>query len=126
MNTTGVDVARTCGSTFAQQLTSSPSLAGTGRKSAGARLHRTRDGLARYRYDLLVALRVVDRVEKDVVEAEWEAWVRSEGRRCEEVKSLLAQKKEGQKADVENELGEEFRRYCESCREGQKREGVAS
>ncbi|KFY07177.1 hypothetical protein V491_08550, partial [Pseudogymnoascus sp. VKM F-3775] len=51
--------------------------------ASARRLLTARQSLATQRFDLLVALRVVNRVERAVVQAEWEEWVRGEGGRCE-------------------------------------------
>lgn len=92
---------------------------GTARRAV-SRLQRTRQSLARYRHDLLVAMRVVNRVEEEVVQAEWEEWVREEENKCKRVQAMMGegQKRRGDGDDVAGEegLGEEFNRYCESCR----------
>lgn len=111
------ETAKTCRTTFGEQLTASPSSAN--------RLSRSRDAMARYRHDLLVALRVVNRVERDVVLAEWEDWVRSEERSCAKVEWKLQQRTEskGKKGSVigkevlEEVLGKDFWEYCQSCRD---------
>lgn len=118
--------AKTCKTTFNELLTSTDSSLGP-RHRQGARLHRTRDGLAQYRHDLLVALRVVNRVESDVVSAEWEEWVRAEEMKCARVETMLRQPRGGKAkvkgdqsalsaAEVDAELGEDFAEYCRSCR----------
>ncbi|KAK5711192.1 SNF1-interacting protein [Elasticomyces elasticus] len=81
--------ARTCRTTFTDEVLTT-SVSTTSRTTA--RLHRTRDSLARYRHDLLVAMRVVNRIERDVVEAEFEEYVRSEAKKCDRVEGLLAGK----------------------------------
>jgi hypothetical protein len=68
-----------------------------------------------------VALRVVNRVERDIVLAEWEDWVRSEEDNCARIEGLLRQGEPGvghgnQDAHIVAELGEEFLEYCDSCR----------
>ena len=42
-----------------------------------------------YRHDLLVAMRVVNKVEREMLQAEWESWLQGETRRCELVRELL-------------------------------------
>ncbi|KAK0326831.1 SNF1-interacting protein [Friedmanniomyces endolithicus] len=123
------DASRSCRETFTNGvLTTSTSTA----DPTTARLHRTRDSLARYRHDLLVALRVVNRVEHDVVEAEYEDYVKIEARKCAEIEGMLKARKRKQngdkrnshekeskgderEADLTTELGEAFAAYCESC-----------
>ena len=112
---------KTCRSTFGEQVLSpSTSLIG-----ANARLHRSRDAMARYRHDLLVALKVVNKVEQDVVLAEWENWVRSEEQKCARVEDMLRRTRntstKGDKVrdarDVDTALGADFADYCASCRD---------
>lgn len=58
-------------------------------RSTSYRLQRTRRHLGTHRHDLLVALRLVNRVEKEVLQAEWERWVLQESRRCQALGSVL-------------------------------------
>lgn len=107
---------RTCRTTFGEQLT--PALPSTASHQVGRRLTRTRDAIARYRHDLLVALRVVNRVERDVVLAEWEDWVRAEEKKCAKLEAMVRGKKssaQGQE-QAEEALGKGFEEYCQSCR----------
>ncbi len=116
---------KSCKTTFGEQVLS-PATSAIG---TGARMKRSRDAMARYRHDLLVALRVVNRIERDVVQAEWEDWVRAEDRKCGKVEQMLvvrqqkkskkdkkAEEKEKERS-VEAELGPEFKAYCDSCRD---------
>ncbi|KAK4541550.1 hypothetical protein LTR36_007847 [Oleoguttula mirabilis] len=116
--------ARTCKTTFSELVSSTDSSLGPPHRQ-GARLHRTRDALALYRHDLLVALRVVNRVESDVVSAEWEEWVRAEEQKCARVEQMLREKRPSKgkgkqsvlpAAEVDAELGDDFAEYCRSCR----------
>jgi hypothetical protein len=112
---------KSCRTTFGEQLISSTSLVG-----AGTRLHRSRDALARYRHDLMVALRVVNRIERDVVLAEWEDWVRAEERKCSRVEQMLLQRRKMNDSgrthskvaaeELDAELGADFVEYCSGCR----------
>ena len=56
-------------------------------------LQRTRQRQGGYRHKLLVAMRVVNSIEKEVVQSEWEAWVRGENRRCLQLGALLKEDK---------------------------------
>ncbi|KAL2002909.1 hypothetical protein VTN02DRAFT_5563 [Thermoascus thermophilus] len=58
-------------------------------KSAARRLQHTRQRLGMYRHDLIVALRVVNSIEKEVLQNEWERWLQQELRRCGQVEALL-------------------------------------
>ncbi|KAI6847624.1 hypothetical protein KC332_g878 [Hortaea werneckii] len=112
--------AKTCRTTFSDMIAADDASIATPQKHA-ARLHNTRDAIARYRHDLLIALRVVNRVENDVLKAEWEDWVRSEERKCAKVERMLQRGESGKKSsksklDVDAQLGEEFAEYCRSCR----------
>ncbi|KAI7338110.1 hypothetical protein KC315_g1914 [Hortaea werneckii] len=112
--------AKTCRTTFSDMVVADDMSLATPQKQA-ARLHNTRDAIARYRHDLLVALRVVNRVESDVLKAEWEDWVRSEERKCAKVEKMLQRGESGKKSsqsrlEVDAQLGEEFAEYCRSCR----------
>jgi hypothetical protein len=98
-------------------------------KSTANRLRRTRQHLGAYRHDLLVAMRVVNRVETEVVRAEWENWLVDENAKCRQVKALLREKGKGGKGkrgESQQVLGgyegtiEGLKKwqgeYCNSCR----------
>jgi hypothetical protein len=72
-------------------------------RATARRLRRTRQRLGAYRHDLLVAMRVVNGVEAQVIRSEWETWLADEVGRCERVGELL-QKAE---AEVEDQTGKE-------------------
>ncbi|CDM33777.1 hypothetical protein DTO013E5_1535 [Penicillium roqueforti] len=99
-------------------------------KSAIKRFQQTRERLGMYRHNLLVALRVVNSIEKEVVQTEWERWLREEVRRCRQVEVLLggeatpgddsqtgrttkAERVFAEHADNVKQWHEE---YCSSCR----------
>lgn len=103
---------RTCRSTFSDHLT--PSI--TPSHQVSRRLTRTRDSIARYRHDLLVALRVVNRIERDVVLAEWEDWVRAEEKKCARIEAMVSGKKGEEQKRAEEVLGKGFEEYCRSCK----------
>ncbi|KAK3078972.1 hypothetical protein LTS18_006077 [Coniosporium uncinatum] len=76
------------------------------------RLQRTRQNLAGYRHDLLVSMRVVNRVEREVLQAEWETWVKEEGRRCKKVGEMVKKNETMRRG----EMGQWYEGYCGSCR----------
>jgi hypothetical protein len=76
------------------------------------RLHRTRQNLGSHRHDLLVALRVVNRIEKEVVEAEYENWLLDETHKCDRVGALIVDSGEGKGKEVEAWVSS----YCGDCR----------
>ena len=96
-------------------------------KSATRRFQQTRERLGAYRHNLLVALRVVNKIEKEVIQNEWERWLREELRRCRQVEILLGDKKgsEGEanaQAQAESIFASKtasvkqwYERYCSSC-----------
>lgn len=60
-------------------------------KSTAKRLRRTRQRLGSYRHDLLVAMRVVNNVEQEMIRAEWENFLLDENTRCKQVGRMLAE-----------------------------------
>ncbi|CZS93425.1 probable Snf1p protein kinase interacting protein (SIP3 protein) [Rhynchosporium graminicola] len=102
-------------------------------QSTAKRLRRTRQHLASYRHDLMIALRVVNNVEREIIKAEWENWLLDENQRCRQAQALLQrdgasnpskeagaqQILETRKVDSSRRL-DELRRwhedYCGSCR----------
>lgn len=67
-------------------------LSSSNSKATARRLRRTRQRLGSYRHDLLVAMRVVNSIEKEMIQSEWENWVADENLRCEQVKMMLSDK----------------------------------
>ena len=61
----------------------------TATRSTAKRLRRTRQHLGTYRYDLLVAMRVVNNIEQEMIRAEWENWLLDENSRCRQVQMML-------------------------------------
>lgn len=53
------------------------------------RLRRSRQRLGSQRHDLLVALRVVNSIEREMVEAQWEAWLNEENAMCKQTEVLM-------------------------------------
>jgi hypothetical protein len=99
-------------------------------KSAIKRFQQTRERLGMYRHNLLVALRVVNSIEKEVIQTEWERWLREETRRCRQVEVLLGgestqgdDSQAGRLAQAERVFAEHadnvkqwYEEYCPSCR----------
>ncbi|KAL1837919.1 hypothetical protein VTJ49DRAFT_3265 [Mycothermus thermophilus] len=71
-------------------LSSSKAFGSEASQRAARRLRRVRQRMGAYRHDLLVALRVVNSVEREMVQAEWEGWLAGEARRCELAREMLA------------------------------------
>ncbi|PGH08804.1 hypothetical protein AJ80_07761 [Polytolypa hystricis UAMH7299] len=72
---------------WALSVSSSPG--GARSKGTMPRFKRTRQRLGTYRHDLLVALRMVNSIEREVLRSEWERWLRQETHRCHMVGSML-------------------------------------
>lgn len=109
-------------------------LSGQGKRASSAayRLERTRQRLGSYRHDLLVALRVVNSIEREVVRAEWERWVQQESRRCRMIDTVL--KDQGSTSDKQNadeirsrlsgredDIETWYKDYCLSCEQERKK-----
>ncbi|KAL9101977.1 MAG: hypothetical protein Q9163_002835 [Psora crenata] len=60
--------------------------------SSMVRLRNLRQRLSIRRHDLLVALRVVNSIEREIVRAEWENWLLEENAKCEQLGMLLRSK----------------------------------
>ncbi|KAK3949039.1 hypothetical protein QBC32DRAFT_44327 [Pseudoneurospora amorphoporcata] len=63
--------------------------ASTTGKATARRLRRTRQRLGTYRHDLLVAMRVVNGIEREMIQSEWENWLADENLRCDQVSNML-------------------------------------
>ena len=98
-------------------------------KAASYHFQRARQRLATYRHDLLVALRLVNRVEKEVIQAAWERWVIQESGRCYLLGEMLSKKHhdDDETAPVKNEFAgradieQWYKNYCTSCQQERKR-----
>ncbi|KAI9780202.1 MAG: SNF1-interacting protein [Peltula sp. TS41687] len=102
-------------------------------KATERRLRRTRQQLGTYRHDLLVAMRVVNTIEREMLLAEWENWVGDEMFRCNQVERLIRENDtttaEGKDVEVVNRQPEReietlrqwHADYCGSCRRQQVR-----
>ncbi|KAL5420289.1 hypothetical protein PMIN03_000115 [Paraphaeosphaeria minitans] len=102
-----------CHQTFTSLLTdpsTKPSTPLSPSIHAPRRLHRTRQNLGSHRHDLLVALRVVNRIEKEVVEAEYENWLLGETHKCQRVATMLGE--DGRKS---KEVEGWVKGYCGDC-----------
>lgn len=98
-------------------------------KSAAKRFQQTRERLGSYRHNLLVGLRVVNGIEKEVIQTEWERWLGEELRRCRQVEILLGggsdegeQDAQARRIFAENSdsVKQWYDRYCTSCRQEQE------
>ncbi|KAK4169420.1 hypothetical protein QBC43DRAFT_307689 [Cladorrhinum sp. PSN259] len=76
-------------------------------KAAARRIRRTRQRLGGYRHDLLVAMRMVNGIEVEMVQSEWENWLKDENLKCERVGRLLIGGKGGEEKEKDNKVLEE-------------------
>ncbi|KAI0128635.1 PH domain-containing protein [Xylariales sp. AK1849] len=68
---------------------SGSTLSSSASRATARRLHRTRQRLGAYRHDLLVAMRMVNSVEREMIQSEWENWLLDETNRCDQVGAVL-------------------------------------
>lgn len=61
----------------------------TATRSTARRLRRSRQHLGTYRHDLVVAMRVVNNIDREMMRAEWENWLLDENTRCKQVHLML-------------------------------------
>ncbi len=109
-------------------IMTSPSGTATHASSSAHRLQRTRQRLGTYRHDLLVAMRVVNSIEKEVLQAEWEQWVMVENRLCRQIEGLLKGAENSTAALMPDSLSARaddvqkwYDDYCVSCRSEHER-----
>ncbi|KAG6017981.1 hypothetical protein E4U54_008530 [Claviceps lovelessii] len=101
-------------------------------RATAQRLRRTRQRLGAYRHDLVVAMRVVNNIEREMLQSEWENWLGNEKSLCDELGTMLRHGKEdetyknGRSSSTQQVVGslsksrrkalEEWRDdYCGSC-----------
>lgn len=91
----------------------------SGSNPTAKRLQSTRSSLGGYRHDLLIAMRVVNSIEREVIQGEYQKWAMSEHRRCQAVapfvngtsgKEIIQGSKKEQQA-----LAGWYDEYCTSC-----------
>lgn len=104
--------------------TSSSSITLDNAAQTAKRLQQTRQKLGSYRHDLLVAMRVVNSVERDTIKGEYERWAVQEYRRCRAVSPLVNGTVSGSKAliggngggkEQQRQLASWYDEYCASC-----------
>lgn len=102
---------------------------GLSQTPAARRIQKSRQHLGLQRHDLLVAIRVVNSIEREVLQAEWENWLLEENVKCKHLGAMLSynttellarKNNNGQHVlDGEPRRLEEIRawqqQYCESC-----------
>ncbi|TGZ85203.1 hypothetical protein EX30DRAFT_326197 [Ascodesmis nigricans] len=86
------------------------------------RLRHARQTLGMRRNDLLVALRLVNSMERGMMEAEWGRWVAEERGRCDAVRDMGMVVAEGDEeaSEERKQVWEVLDRYCGSCEEEER------
>lgn len=87
--------------------------------STKRRLQSTRQTLGSYRHDLLVAMRVVNSVEREIIQGEYQRFATSEHQRCRTVAPLVNGTNskdlvQGSKSE-QTQLASWYQEYCMSC-----------
>lgn len=104
-----------CRQTF-EDLTSVSSPSPTSTNTCTARrLQSTRQNLGSYRHDLLVAMRVVNSIEREVVQAEYEDWLLLENRRCGQLREVIGANRTEFSGERLLEVSRWQGEYCDSC-----------
>lgn len=65
------------------------SLSAPASRSTAQRLRRTRQRLGSHRHDLLVAMRMVNSIEREMLQSEWDNWLVNEKSLCDNLDSVL-------------------------------------
>lgn len=58
-------------------------------RSTARRLQKTRQRIATYRHDLLVSLRLVNNIERETMQAEYENWIIEENVKCDQMRTMM-------------------------------------
>ncbi len=82
---------------------------------AATQVQQTRQRLGTRRHDLVVALRVLNSVEKELLLAAWDQWVRTEHRRCQLVEGSVLRESLQNATDESEGLRRWYDEYCVSC-----------
>ena len=90
-----------------------------GQLDAAPRLQRRRQHLGSRRHDLLVAIRVVNSIEREMMRAEWEGWLVHENARCQQLGKVIrlneTDGKGNKLSDRKQDVEKWFDDYCGSC-----------
>lgn len=109
------------------------SLTATSTKSTARRIRRTRQRLGTYRHDLVVAMRIVNSIDREMLQSEWENWLMNEKSLCDDLDGVLesgdslSNKRQEASTEAQKVLGsmpvdrrkalEQWRdEHCGSCR----------
>lgn len=117
-----------CYDVFADEYLGDPSGTSVSIKPnpTAAKISSVRQKLAMNRHDLLVAMRVVNSIEREVVQGEYEKFAMGEVARCKVLKPVLGNGTSGSGKEMvkqvagrgeQKALGEWYSKYCGSCGE---------
>ena len=92
-------------------------------RATTSRIQKTRQRLGRHRHDLMLAIKVVNNIERDVVQAEWSHWLDGEVGHCNEVEILLQKNETTNLSDTNSgpadqsfDLQAWHNDYCVNCK----------
>ena len=93
---------------------------GIGYKSSSTRrtalnLMKSRQNLGTYRHDLLVALRLVNSMERNILQSEWENWLVDEAWKCRQASFMLKEKLDEEDGEGIEDVARWVKDYCWSC-----------
>lgn len=97
--------------------------------AAARQLYKSRHHLGLRRHDLMVAMRVVNSIEREILQAEWENWLLEEHAKCKHLGALIRRNSTDlvrrQASNEQDALGADPSRlqivqawhqeYCEDC-----------
>lgn len=83
------------------------------------KLWKSRKTLAEHRHDLIVSMRVINKVEEEILQASWEHWLKEEDLKCKKMMRVLITSTSTSEArqDGNGLLVKELEEYCSGCRE---------
>lgn len=99
----------------AGMMLSSPST-----KSIAKRLRRTRQRLGTYRHDLIVSMRVVNSIEREMLQSEWENWLANEISLCEILDTTLKNDDKSRKGKAKEPQDESTQKVLNAMSSGKK------
>lgn len=81
------------------------------------RFQRTRQTLGSQRHDLVVAMRIVDSIERETLRAAWETWLMDEGVKCEQIGSWIQRQhmSRGESGDTASREGDQSNKDASSA-----------
>lgn len=75
-------------------------------------LLKARQNLGMYRHDLLVAIRMVNNMERSIIQSQWENWLIDEAVKCKQASYMLQQYRD---METIEDVAKLVKEYCDSC-----------